>query len=176
MNGKNTPQFTKQTFDRMISEKLRLIRTEARLNQEQLADAIGISKKTLVQVEKDRKTLGFTAAALVGLLFRNSEIVQALFGESIVEILDLIAFHGIDATPTEDSLEWIQEAKMKARYKSSGHRVWWKDEKAGAAYTLQSHILTGHLRIVDNANALHYYGMDRAEAEKHLLALEQAAK
>jgi DNA-binding XRE family transcriptional regulator len=176
MNGQYPPQFTKETFDRMISEKLRLIRTEARLNQEQLAETIGISKKTLVQVEKERKTLGFTASALVGLLFRNSEIVQAMFGDSIVEIIDLIAFHGINSDAAGDSLEWIQEAKMKARYKSTGQRVWWKDEKAGKAYTLQSHILTGHLRIVDNENALHYYGMDPEEAEKHLLVLEQAAK
>ncbi|AMA74207.1 MULTISPECIES: helix-turn-helix transcriptional regulator [Aneurinibacillus] len=172
MNEQHPPHFSRETFDRMISEKLRLIRTEARLTQEQMADIIGLSKKTLVQVEKERKTLGFTAASLVGILFRNSEIVQAMFGESVVEIIELVAFQGIEQEPSDAKLEWIQRAKTKARYKTMGKRVWWKDEKVGETYLLQSHILTGHLRIIDRADVLHYYSMNLDEAKTKFYELE----
>jgi DNA-binding XRE family transcriptional regulator len=176
MNEQHRSHFSKDTFDRMISEKLRLIRTEARLTQEQMAEIIGLSKKTLVQVEKERKTLGFTAAALVGILFRDSEIIQAMFGESVLDIVALTAFEGIQQENEDSKLDWIGRAKTKARYKSMGKRVWWKDEKVGEAYVLQSHILTGHLRIIDRTDALHYYNVDREEAETRFSALENSAK
>jgi hypothetical protein len=57
-----------------------------------------------------------------------------------------------------------------------GKRVWWKDEKVGEVYILQSHILTGHLRIIDHTDALHYYNADRGEAETRFSALENSAK
>ncbi|WP_051330825.1 helix-turn-helix transcriptional regulator [Aneurinibacillus terranovensis] len=173
MDGEQQPTFTKETFNRLISEKIRLIRTEANLTQEQMADVIGLSKKTLVQVEKERKTLGFTASALVGVLFRESEIIQAIFGESVLDLIDLIAFHETGREPSGMSMDWIQRAKAKARYKTMGKPIWWKEEKAGHAYSLQTHILTGHFRIVDRENALHYYGLDEDEANKQFNELEK---
>ncbi|MED0670298.1 helix-turn-helix transcriptional regulator [Aneurinibacillus aneurinilyticus] len=175
MNESLRTTFTKEIFERMVSEKLRLIRTEARLTQEQMADAIGLSKKTLVQVEKERKTLGFTAAALVGVLFRNSEIVQAMFGDSTLEIVELLAFTEVNPQAGELSgMEWIAQAQAKARYQSTGRRIWWKDEKIGQQYMKQSHILTGHFRIVDKSETIHYYGTDSAEADARLVQLEHS--
>ncbi|BAU27888.1 DNA-binding XRE family transcriptional regulator [Aneurinibacillus soli] len=175
MNGHEPVQFTKDMLDRMISEKVRLIRTEAKLTQEQMADVLGLSKKTLVQVEKERKTLGFTAAALVGALFRDSEIMQGMFGESALEVMRLTAFDGIEQGD-ENGADWISRARTQARYKAMGRRVWWKDEQEGAVYILQSHILTGHCRIIDREDALQYYGADLEEAQVRLRELEEIAR
>ncbi len=38
----------------LVSDKLRLIRTEAGYTQDKMAEIIGVSKKTLVQIEKGR--------------------------------------------------------------------------------------------------------------------------
>jgi DNA-binding XRE family transcriptional regulator len=173
MNERVATEFSKDMFDRMISEKVLLIRTEARMTQEQMASMIGLSKKTLVQVEKERKTLGFTAAALVSILFRKSEIIQAMFGESTLDIVELIALQEVRQETSSESHNWIQRAKEKARYKSMGRRIWWKDERVGNEYILQSHILTGHFRIIDRNEILHHYGMDPEQAEMKFTALDQ---
>lgn len=46
----------KDYITELISSKLRLIRTESRYTQEKMANVLGISKKTLVQIEKGRST------------------------------------------------------------------------------------------------------------------------
>lgn len=98
MDRQRDNQLTQELFDQMVSEKLKLIRTEAVITQDKMAQMIGISKKTLVQVEKGRQTLGFTAAALVAVLFRKGEIVQSLFGDSVVNLIDLVATKGKSRT------------------------------------------------------------------------------
>jgi DNA-binding XRE family transcriptional regulator len=155
MDTEKDNRLTQALFDRMISEKLKLIRTEADLTQDRMAEIIGISKKTLVQVEKGRQTLGFTAAALVAVLFRKGEIVQSLFGESVVEILDLVADSG----------------QRKAWYRTMGGKVWWTEVKRNGKYVIQKHVLTGHHRILDEDHYLHYYSLDPEEAHKRLKEL-----
>jgi DNA-binding XRE family transcriptional regulator len=146
---------TQDVFDRMISDKLKLIRTEAELTQDRMADMIGISKKTLVQVEKGRQTLGFTASALVAVLFRHSELVQSMFGDSVLEILDLVS----------------TKARSKVWYKTMGGKVWWTEERRDGSYILQKHILTGHYRIIDTDYYLHYYSLEKKEACRRLREL-----
>ena len=41
----------KTMYDEMVSERARMIRSEADLTQERFAEMIGISKKTLVEAE-----------------------------------------------------------------------------------------------------------------------------
>ena len=41
-------------FISIMNSKIKLIRTEFDLTQEKMAEAIGISKKTLVEIEKGR--------------------------------------------------------------------------------------------------------------------------
>lgn len=144
----------------MVSDKLRLIRAELDLTQDKMAETIGISKKTLVQVEKGRQTLGFTAAGLTAVLFRKSEIVQALFGDSVLEILDLVA----------------GKRQSGAWYKTLGGKVWWTEVQRTGGFCLQKHVLTGHFRILDEDHFLHYYSMDPSVAHKRLqeLALDGA--
>ncbi|UFJ43053.1 helix-turn-helix domain-containing protein [Brevibacillus humidisoli] len=139
----------------MVSEKLKLIRIEADLTQDKMAEIIGVSKKTLVQVEKGRKTLGFTAAALVAVLFRRGEIMHSLFGDATLDVLDLVA----------------TRSNSQAWYRTMGGKVWWTEERREGSYSLQKHVFTGHYRIIDEERYLHYYSLDPAEAEKRLAEL-----
>ncbi|MFC4768564.1 helix-turn-helix transcriptional regulator [Effusibacillus consociatus] len=150
-------QLTQELFDQLVSEKLKLIRVEADVTQDRMGEMIGISKKTLVQVEKGRQTLGFTGAALVALLFRNGEIMQSLFGESVVEIIDLVASNG----------------KSKVWYKTMGGKVWWTEVRRSGDFIVQKHIVTGHHRIIDQNWYLHYYSLNPVEALKRLKELEK---
>lgn len=45
----------KQEFIELVNSKLTLIRVENDLSQEKMSEVIGLSKKTLVEIEKGRK-------------------------------------------------------------------------------------------------------------------------
>ena len=45
----------KQEFIELVNSKLKLIRVENDLSQEKMSEVIGLSKKTLVEIEKGRK-------------------------------------------------------------------------------------------------------------------------
>ena len=46
----------------LMDSKLKLIRTEYCLTQDKMAAVIGLSKKTLVEIEKGRRSLSWSAA------------------------------------------------------------------------------------------------------------------
>lgn len=48
----------KEYITELISSKLRLIRAESGYTQEKMANVLGMSKKTLVQIEKGRSAAG----------------------------------------------------------------------------------------------------------------------
>ena len=66
---------------------MKLIRTESGYSQELMADILGISKKTLVQIEKGRITGGWTVVVAVCALFKESEIIQNTFAGDPLDIL-----------------------------------------------------------------------------------------
>ena len=49
-------------FINKASEKLKMIRMESDFTQDKMAEILGISKKTLVQIEKGRSTFGWAGA------------------------------------------------------------------------------------------------------------------
>lgn len=51
---------TKDDLAVIVSNKIRLIRSEYNFSQEKMAETLGISKKTLVQIEKGRNTASWT--------------------------------------------------------------------------------------------------------------------
>ena len=48
----------RDTFVDLMNHQLKLVRTEYGLTQEAMARALGLSKKTLVEIEKGRSSLG----------------------------------------------------------------------------------------------------------------------
>jgi DNA-binding XRE family transcriptional regulator len=119
---------------KIVSDKLRLIRTEAGYTQDKMAEIIGVSKKTLVQIEKGRVQAGWSTVVTVCALFRETETVQFLFGNEPLEVLETVAREGIDYR------------KMK----TLGGRIWWKEVSRKSGYVLQQNIISKHFRILDD--------------------------
>lgn len=127
---------TRDEIIMQVSEKLRLIRTEAGYTQDKMADIIGISKKTLVQIEKGRVLAGWSTVVSICALFRETETVQFLFGNEPLEVLETVALNGIDLR----------------KVKTLGGRVWWRGISKKNGFILQQNILSKHFRILDDQN------------------------
>jgi DNA-binding XRE family transcriptional regulator len=127
---------TREEIIMQVSEKLRLIRTEAGYTQDKMADIIGVSKKTLVQIEKGRVLANWSTVVAICALFRETETVQFLFGNEPLEVLETVAREGIDYR----------------RMKTMGGRLWWKAISKKNGFILQQNILSKHFRILDAGN------------------------
>ena len=61
-------------FIREMDIHLKLVRTEYGYTQEMMASILGLSKKTLVEIEKGRSSLGWMGAVAFVSLFSESRI------------------------------------------------------------------------------------------------------
>ncbi|MFZ3577059.1 helix-turn-helix transcriptional regulator [Virgibacillus sp. DJP39] len=75
----------------ILSAKIKLVRVEFDYTQEQMARILGISKKTLVQIEKSRLKANWTIIVALCALFRSSEIIQSVIGEDVIECMEELA-------------------------------------------------------------------------------------
>ena len=80
----------KELLIEIVSKQLKLIRTERGYNQDEMADILGVSKKTLLQIEKGRTKTGWTVAVAVCALFRDSKVLQSVLGKNPVELIELV--------------------------------------------------------------------------------------
>jgi DNA-binding XRE family transcriptional regulator len=101
-----------------------------------MAEIIGVSKKTLVQIEKGRVLAGWSTVVSICALFRETETVQFLFGNEPLEVLETVALNGIDLRKT----------------KTLGGRIWWRVISQKNGFILQQNILSKHFRILDVQN------------------------
>lgn len=124
---------TKNDFVRFMDGKLKLVRTEYGLTQDKMAIILGISKKTLVEIEKERKSLGWTGAVALATIFSHSIVLQDATGGDLTEIVTAIAFHDMDVNYP----------------KTWGGRVWWKTMKETEGYRIQQNLFSRHYRILD---------------------------
>ncbi|WP_153722405.1 helix-turn-helix transcriptional regulator [Sporosarcina cascadiensis] len=123
----------KQTVIDLILPRLKLVRTEMNYTQDQMAKILGISKKTLVQLEKGRQELSWTVAAAVCALFRESSLLRSVMGDDPVELAE-IAVH-----PVIHSREIGSAAAVN----------WWTEVGQWQQYRLQQHTAGGHYRIIE---------------------------
>ncbi|SFM14099.1 helix-turn-helix transcriptional regulator [Salibacterium qingdaonense] len=136
----------------LISEKIKLIRTEHDYTQDRMAEILGISKKTLVQIEKGRTTANWTTVVAVCGLFNHSEVLLSLLGDDPVEFIKLVAFQNDEAP----------------KAKTMGGTVWWKEITRGDTYRLQQNVISNHYRILDDENYRRYSTFNKEDAEKRL--------
>ena len=148
-------------FISLMNQKIKLIRTEFDLTQEKMADAIGISKKTLVEIEKGRNSLSWTAAVAAAVIFADSEIVADAFGGETSDLVKVIALDGLDA---------------KLPDKTMGGRIWWQDIKESKGYRIQQNVISRHYRILDAEDRRFFSTFDKKEAENKLKDLTSGAK
>jgi len=125
---------TREDFIKKVDEKLKLIRAGEDFTQDKMSGILGISKKTLVQIEKGRASLGWTGAVTVCSIFQDSEVLSMIFGGQPEDIILSLAF---------DNYEGNFEKTM-------GGKVWWKDIENRNGLRIQQNIISKHYRILDS--------------------------
>ena len=148
-------------FISIMNSKIKLIRTEFDLTQDKMAEAIGISKKTLVEIEKGRNSLSWSAAVAAAVIFSDSTILADAFGGDTPDLVKVIALNGLDAKLPE---------------KTMGGRVWWQDIKESKGYRIQQNVISRHYRILDAEDRRFFSTFDKKEIEDKLKELTSGGK
>jgi len=124
---------TRDQFVAMCDEKLKLVRVEFGLTQEAMAHTIGLSKKTLVDIEKERRTLGWMGAVALCTIFQDSDVISSTFG----------------GAPTDMILALASDRQVFQHRTVHGSRVWWTPIAQNERYTIQQNVLSQHYRLID---------------------------
>lgn len=132
----------------LVSEKMRDIRAEAGYSQDKMAEIIGLSKKTLVQIEKGRAKAGWSTVVTVCALFRETTCVLSILGNDPLEVLETIARDGIDLR----------------KQRTLGGKIWWREIAREGGYILQQNMLSSHFRILDSDYYRIYSSFDEQAA------------
>ncbi|WP_025784073.1 helix-turn-helix transcriptional regulator [Sporosarcina sp. D27] len=143
-----------------ISHRAILIRTEAGYSQETMASILGVSKKTLVQIEKNRTTASWTVVVAIVALFSDSEIIQSLLGDAPLEVIRTIAHNGLD----------------RPKGKTLGGKVWWKEVETKRDFRIQQNLISQHFRILDKEDYVWFSTFDEQEASERFHELTQSKR
>ncbi|TDM07465.1 XRE family transcriptional regulator XdrA [Macrococcus lamae] len=125
----------KQNFTDLLQTKFKMVRIEAGYTQDTMAQTIGLSKKTLVQIEKERVLPNWTTCVSLCALFRDSEVLQTTLGGDPLEVIQVIS-RGACAYPKNENLD----------------ELWWETKQKEAGYTLQFNKISNLYRVIDSAN------------------------
>lgn len=74
---------TREAFIALCDRKEKLVRHEVGYSQQQMSTILGLSKKTLVQIEKWRASLGWQGAVTLCVLFRATREITLTFGPDV---------------------------------------------------------------------------------------------
>ncbi len=124
---------TKEKLTHTVSQSLRLIRNEYHVSQDVFSEMIGITKKTLVQIEKDRSLASWSVVIAVVMLFKDSQILKMNLNDDPPQVLHSIVF---------DSVELPKSQTM-------GGKMFWRTIKSTSGFKMQQNYFSGHYRIVD---------------------------
>lgn len=126
----------KKQFIQLMDEKLKLIRTEYGLSQDKMAETLGISKKTIIEIEKNRKSLGWTNSVALASIFSDSTIIHDAIGGDTSGFIIALAFRNIEVDYP----------------KTWGGKVWWKTISEKNGYRIQQNMFSRHYRLLDQEN------------------------
>jgi len=143
------------TRDELVSEvndRLKLVRTEYGLTQDKMAAILGISKKTLVESEKSRRSLGWTEVVAITAIFAQSTILKDALGEDFSEMVSALALRDVEVT-----------------YPSTmGGKVWWREVKKANGYHIQQNVISNHYRLLDDADRRLMSSFDLKAVENYM--------
>lgn len=122
-----------------------------------MSEILGISKKTLVQIEKGRNTASWTTIVAVCALFNHSRVLLSVLGDDPVEFVKLVGLR----------------SGGNQKIKTFGGKVWWKEVKIVGTFKIQQNLISHHYRIIDEENYRYIYTFDLAIAEKRLQELNE---
>lgn len=150
----------KEEFIGLISGKMKLVRTEQDLSQDKMSEILGISKKTLVQIEKGRMDANWTTVIAFCALFNNSEVLNSIIGDRPMEFVHLFS--------NKDG------AFPKGR--TRGGKVWWKDIERRQDFRLQQNLISNHYRILDSDEYRWFSIFDQKEGVRRLNELQETGR
>lgn len=127
----------------------KLVRTEYGLTQEKMALLLGLSKKTVVEIEKGRSSLGWTGTVTLCTLFSDSQVLQNAYGGELSDLLRALAFRGLPKAPRP----------------TMGGRVWWRNLRETAGWRIQQNLVSQHYRILNPQDGRLFSSFDREEIE-----------
>lgn len=139
----------KKQFIKLMDEKLKLVRTEYGLTQDKMAAILGMSKKTLIEIEKNRISLGWTSSVALASIFSDSTILRDAVGGDVSDIIIALAFQDIDVDYP----------------KTWGGKVWWKTIAEKKCYRIQQNMFSRHYRLLDQENRRLYASFNLKETE-----------
>ena len=140
---------TRETFIQELDRQVKLVRTEFGLTQDTMARVLGMSKKTLVEIEKGRSSLGWMGAVALVSLFPDSHILDRLLGGEASDMLRALAFS--DAKPVYP--------------RTMGGRVWWRTVRDQDGWRIQQNLVSQHYRILNPEDGRLFSSFDRREVE-----------
>ncbi|MDR2587359.1 MAG: hypothetical protein LBC23_03760 [Coriobacteriales bacterium] len=127
----------KKQFIAICDSRLKLVRVEHGLSQEHMALILGLSKKTLVDIEKERRSLGWSGSVTLCFLFQDSEVLAGTFGGNPTDMVMALAF----------------DASRRPSYpKTLGSRVWWTTIEENEDYVIQQNNISQHYRLLTHDN------------------------
>lgn len=92
---------TREAFIALCDRKEKLVRNELGYSQEKMSSLLGISKKTLVEIEKWRSSLGWQGAVTLCILFQNTREITLTFGTDIARLLQAMTDDAAYLPPVE---------------------------------------------------------------------------
>ena len=143
---------TREELITKVNVRLKLVRTEYGLTQDKMATILGISKKTLVESEKGRRSLGWTETVALTSIFAHSSILKDALGEDFNEMISALALEGVEISypPT------------------MGGKVWWREIKSAGGYRIQQNLISNHYRLLDEKDRRLISSFDLKEVEDYL--------
>jgi DNA-binding XRE family transcriptional regulator len=129
----------------LLSRQFKLVRTEFSYTQEEMAEKLGLSKKTLVQIEKGRQAASWMHVVALTALFEESVILQNALGGAPLEVVKTITHHHYGGE----------------KPKTLGGKVWWVEKENSNGFIVQQNIITHHYRILDKNYRRWYSSFDQ---------------
>ncbi|MDD3122836.1 MAG: helix-turn-helix domain-containing protein [Candidatus Izemoplasmatales bacterium] len=119
-------------FIRIIGESLKLVRTEFDMSQQDIADVVGISKKTVIELEKGRIIPSWIICISICAMFDESKVLRNEFGDSPLEIIKLLSRTGLETN------------------KDQKNTIFWNVYLQDADFTVFKNIISEHYKLVDS--------------------------
>lgn len=148
---------TREDFALEMDRQVKLVRTEYGFTQEVMAKVLGISKKTLVEIEKGRSSLGWTGAVALCAIFSGSQVLSGRLGGEAGDMIQALAFQNL----------------RPAYPKTLGGRIWWRTVERRGAFVIQQNILSQHYRVLDHEDGRVCSSFDLEEVRRRLEELEE---
>ncbi len=133
---------TREQFITLCDRKEKLVRNELGYSQEKMSALLGLSKKTLVEIEKWRASLGWQGAVALCTLFQNTREITLTFGPDVPLLLRALSEEIAYLQPVESphalwaAVLSIGDKTIEQNTASQLYRVRQQDKTLGVSFAL----------------------------------------